>query len=129
KAQLAVWELAAAPEQAVPFLKENLRPAPEVDPQRVRARIADLDSDQFAVRAAALKELEEAADQAEPELQKALEAKSSLEVRKHLERLLAGPRVGRSADSLRTWRALQVLEQIGSKDARELLVALGKGSP
>jgi RNA polymerase sigma factor (sigma-70 family) len=129
KAHQAVWELAAAPEQTVPFLKENLRPAAEVDPQRVRTRIADLDSDQFAVRAAALKELEEAADQTEPELRKALEAKPSLEVRKHLERLLAGPRVARSAGSLRTWRALQVLEQVGSKDARELLAALAKGTP
>src|SRR5262249_39603972 len=105
------------------------RPAAEVDPQRIRTRIADLDSEQFAVRAAALKELEEAVDQAEPELRQALEAKPSVEVRKHLERLLAGPRVARSAAGLRTWRALQVLEQIGSRDAREILAALGKGSP
>jgi RNA polymerase sigma factor (sigma-70 family) len=128
-AHQAVWTLAAAPAQTVPFLKENLRPAAEVDPDRVRRRIADLDSDQFAVRVAARKELEEAADQAEPELRKALEANPSLEARKQLERLLAGPRVARSVSSLRTWRALQALEHIGSDDARELLRALGKGSP
>src|SRR5262249_6103905 len=53
----AVHGLAAVPARAVAYLKDRLRPVPEVEPQRVRRLLADLDSNTFAAREAAAKEL------------------------------------------------------------------------
>src|SRR5262249_52288145 len=46
KAHAAVWALVAAPKQAVPFLKKQLRPV-EFDPKKLAQWIADLNHDKF----------------------------------------------------------------------------------
>jgi hypothetical protein len=50
KAYDALWTLAAVPRQALPFLEEHLKPDSTADGRRVAMLIADLESDQFAVR-------------------------------------------------------------------------------
>src|SRR5262249_23115636 len=95
---------------------------------RVKELLRQLDSEQFREREAAGKELENLGRLAEPALRQALESKPSLEVRRRLEELLA--KVVEQAlppESLRRLRALQVVEQIGSAQARELLKALAGG--
>jgi WD40 repeat protein len=129
KAHQAVWKLAAAPQISVPFLKDHVPPATEVDADQVRRWIADLDSEQFATRAAAVKELEKLGDRAAPALREALAGKPSAEVRKQAEEVLAGLRLVRSPEVLQRLRAVQVLERIGSPEARRLLEALAKGAP
>jgi hypothetical protein len=129
KAHQAMWKLAATPEKAVPFLKEHVPPAPEVDAGQVRRWIADLDSEQFAVRTAAVKELEKLGDRAAPALREVLAGKPSAEVRKQAEELLAGQRLVRSPEVLQRLRAVQVLERIGSPEARQFLEALARGAP
>jgi WD40 repeat protein len=128
KAHQAVWKLTAIPEKALPFLAEHLPPAAEVTPEQLRQLIADLDSDQFAVRAAAVKELERQGDRAAPALREALSGKPSAEVRKRVEELLAGVRQVRSPEVLRRLRAVQVLERAGSPAARRVLETLARGS-
>jgi hypothetical protein len=66
KAFRAIQALADWPEQTVPFLKERLRPVPAPGPQHIGRLIADLDSDQFAVREAAFKELTKLREMAQP---------------------------------------------------------------
>src|ERR1051325_1937677 len=56
-AERTVAGLAARPAQAFPFLARRLRPAPSADGRRVERWIADLDSEEFAVRQAASREL------------------------------------------------------------------------
>jgi WD40 repeat protein len=129
KAHQAVWRLAATPEKTVPFLKEHVPAAAEVDAEKVRRWIADLDSEEFAVRAAAVKELERLGDRAAPALREALAGKPSAEVRKQAEELLASLRLVRSPEVLQRLRAVQVLERIGSPEARRLLEALARGAP
>ena len=91
--------------------------------------IADLDDERFAVREKATTELEKLGKEIEPALHKALQGKPSLEVRRRIDRLLeklesAAP----SPEQLRLLRALEVLEHIGTPEARELLRTLAKGA-
>jgi RNA polymerase sigma factor (sigma-70 family) len=133
RAGRALWTLAADPAQTVPFLAKRLRRASaRVAPETVAKLIRDLDDDRFAVRVKARKELEKLSAAAEPALVQALRKAPSLEVRKQLEGLLAlvaAQRKRPSGDVLRTLRAVEALEQIGSRDARQLLKGLAAGAP
>lgn len=130
RAYAAVWRLAESPqENAIAFLRKHLRPAPEPDLKDIRRLIADLDSDIFAVRDKAFKRLEEMGNAAESELRATLKKASSLELHRRLERLLSRPRpLVSSPETLRYLRAIGVLEQIASKDARRLLEELSRGA-
>jgi hypothetical protein len=92
------------------------------DPKRVAALIADLESDQFAVRQKAAQELKKLDLSAVPALRAKLKDKPGLEVSKRIDSLL-------QRAELRIPRAVQVLEIIGDADARKLLQKLAQGSP
>jgi hypothetical protein len=129
KAYAAGWKLVAAPEKAITFMKDRLAPAVTPEPKRVRQLIADLDSDKFAVREQASKELEKLGEIVEPALRQALKGQPSPELRRRVETLLALPATVRSPEVLRRIRAIQVLERIGSADARHMLENVAKGAP
>jgi WD40 repeat protein len=126
KAYRAIGKLAAAPEQAVRFLMERLRAGVVTDPKRVSELIAHLDSDQFAVREKAGRELEKLGMDAEGALRKALEGKPSVEGRRRTQGLLE--RLER-AEGLRRSRAVEALERINYPAARQLLETLAKRAP
>jgi hypothetical protein len=128
RAYEAIGALATVPKVVLPFLRERLQPALPADPQRVRQLIADLDSDEFARREASSHELEALGDKVRPALRRALEGKPNLEQRKRLEALLAAPRTIRQPELLRQVRAVQVLEMIGSEEARHVLRSVAKGA-
>jgi WD40 repeat protein len=121
--------LFGAGERAVALLKERLRPAAAADAKRIDRLIADLDSDDFALREKATKELEELGESTEPALRKLLAGKPSAEVRQRAEALLEKLDLARSPDRLRGVRALEVLEHVGTEEAKELLKNLAKGAP
>jgi hypothetical protein len=130
-AHRAIWVLAGQ-EKVVGFLKDRLGgKAPEGVAERVRKLIANLDDDDFRVREAASQELTKAGSAAVPALRAALEAQPSLEVRRRVEALLeaVGPQraEGLTGEQLRTIRAVQVLEQVGTPEAQEILRAVAKG--
>jgi hypothetical protein len=131
KAYQAIWAMAAAPGQTVPFLEERLRaitPAGPVEPQRLARLIADLDNDAFAVREKATQELEALAELTETILRQTLEGRPSAEVRRRVEGLLDkvyGPVT--SPDRLRGLRAIEVLEQIGTSEACVVLRQMTRG--
>jgi WD40 repeat protein len=134
KAYRAVWALVAAPAQSVPFLRDHLHPARPPDPERLRRLLADLDSENFAVREAATRDLAGLGGDAAPALRKALEAAPSPEVRRRVDglltdALLATRRPVGSPQALRDLRAVHGLEQVGTSEAREVLEALAKGAP
>jgi hypothetical protein len=125
----AIWTLALAPGQAVPFLRERLRPVPVAEPKRLARLIADLDDDAFVVREQATRELEQLGDAAAEALRQALRRAPSPEVRQRAEALLDrldGARM--AADVLRGLRAVEALEQAGTPEARQLLEALARGA-
>src|SRR5262249_4712608 len=84
----------------------------------------------FTARNKATAELEKLADLAEPALRKVLAGQPPLEVRRRAALLLARLQEPiTSAELLRSLRALEVLEHLGTKPARELLATLAEGGP
>ncbi|HEY7424440.1 MAG TPA: sigma-70 family RNA polymerase sigma factor [Gemmataceae bacterium] len=132
RAGRSLWTLAAAPAQTVPLLAKRLRPASaRVAPEVIAKLIRDLDDDAFTVRLKARKELQKLGADAEPALCLALAKSPSLEVRRQVEELLAAVAAQRkrpSGEVLRNLRAVEVLEQIGNRDARQVLKTLAAGA-
>jgi WD40 repeat protein len=127
RAYKAVGRLTAVPEAAVSLLRQRLMPQagghyPEL--------VAQLDSKQFKLRAAASKELARLGVDAEPALRAALRRDPSPEVRRRIEQLLRDIAQRPPApEVLRRVRSIQILEQIGSPAARDILQTLAKGDP
>jgi hypothetical protein len=128
KGDEALWRLVLAARQAVPFLKKQLRPVAAPDSDRIQRLLSELDNSSFAVREKAARDLANIAEAAAPALRKALAGKPSLEVRRRIESLLAaletpvGPR-------LQQLRAVDVLEHIGTPEARDVLKTIASGAP
>src|SRR5262249_13961006 len=115
KAYQVCWTLAVAPQRAVPFLQERLRPVPPVAEARIAQRLADLDSHQFTVREKAAVELQELGRAAEPALRRALAGHVPPEVRRRAEATLEKlNKLVLFPEQLRVVRALQALEYIGT---------------
>jgi WD40 repeat protein len=130
KAYEAIWTLASVPSQAVPFIRDHLRPVPTPDLKRLEILIADLDSKDFSTRDHALKELEKSQDLTGPFIRDQMKGQPHLEVRRRLEQLLEkieGP--VSDPEQLRGLRAIEVLEHIGTPGARDVLQTLAKGAP
>jgi hypothetical protein len=125
----AMARLAATPKQAVALLKSRLKPATAIDPELLRRLIADLDSEKFAAREAASRELERLGEEAAPALRRALADRPPLETRRRLEPLLRATQTLRSPEAIAQVRAVQALEHIGTVEARQLLETLTKGAP
>jgi RNA polymerase sigma factor (sigma-70 family) len=129
QAHRAIWGLAGVPAQAMPLLRDRLRPANALPARELQRLVQDLDSSEFRRREEASRRLSALGEDAEPTLRQALANKSSAEVRRRLERILNGPRQIPSPDLLRSLRALQILEAIGDQPARRLLGNLAAGAP
>jgi hypothetical protein len=112
------------------LLKERLQPARPAEPARLRRLLADLGSEGFPVRNRAQAELEALGDLAEPALRQALKGKPALEVERRIQGLLGklrGP--VQRPDTRRAVRAVAVLEDIGTPEARQILTAVAAGAP
>jgi RNA polymerase sigma factor (sigma-70 family) len=130
KAFDAIGLLSTSGEPAVALLKSRLKPAPApADPKQVARLVADLDSEQFDARQKAAEELRRLGERAEPGLRAALQNQLPLEARKRIEELLENVRAAAaSPENLRNLRAVEVLEHIGTAEARDVLQALTKGA-
>jgi hypothetical protein len=126
----AMAGLTSAPGQAVALLRGRLRPAPATDGKRIARLIADLGGEEFAAREKASEELARLGDLAEPALRTALAAEPEPEAQRRLRRLLDAAKKGElSPEAARQVRAVEVLELLGSPEARALLTALSQGAP
>jgi WD40 repeat protein len=133
RAYRAVWKLAAAPRQSVPFLKRCLTAPPTFDEKRLAKLIGDLDDDRFPVREKATQELEQLGRKAERALRQALARGPSAEARRRIENLL-GRFGGKDAPALPSQelialRVLEALERSESPEAREVIGELARGTP
>lgn len=130
RAYRALWMMIAAARPSVSLLAERLRPKQPVEGTRLERLIAELDSDQFKNRVRASQELEELGELAETALRKALAGTQSLEVRRRVDDLLHKVEAQTlSPEQLLTLRALEVLEQIGTPEAKQVLQNLAKVAP
>jgi WD40 repeat protein len=124
----ALGDLAAAP-GVVPWIQQQWQPSLQLAPE-LAALIGDLESRHFAMRARATQELTRRGAAAEPALRWALARASSLETRTRVQQLLdrlEGPIA--HPDVMRELRAIEVLENLGTADARKLLARLAEGVP
>jgi hypothetical protein len=107
------------------LVKERLKPRPAVPSKKIAMLIEGLDSDSFAEREQASRDLEEVGPAAEEALKKAARS-PSVEVKRRAEDLLRKLRggSGMAPDRLQAQRAVEVLERIGSREARKALQAM-----
>jgi WD40 repeat protein len=130
KAYEAIGSLVRGGKHSVAFLKDHMPLMAVADPQRLNQLIADLDNADFAKRQQAMEDLAKLAELAQPALEKALASKPSAEVKRRVEPLLEKLRAPiTSGPKLRTLRAIEVLEHIGTTKAQEVLQTLAKGAP
>ncbi len=129
KAHRAVWTLAASPSRAVPFLAGHVKPDTPPDARKVARLVAQLDDDELEARDRATTALQEIGGGAEAALRKVLQAPPSLEADMRARELLKRSKSGWAAppDVRRGLRALEVLEQAASPEARRALEALAGG--
>jgi RNA polymerase sigma factor (sigma-70 family) len=128
-AHRAIAALVGAPGEAVPFLAKQLQPVAAPDPEQVRRLLADLDSERFAVREAAARELSKFGEQIEPALRRVLQGQPSADLKKQVETLLGAAGGSPPAPTLRMLRAIRVLEGSGMAEARRTLEKLATGDP
>jgi HEAT repeat protein len=126
----ALCALGARPGQALPLLKEQLRPVAAPDERRLARLLADLDDDAFAVRERTTADLEWLGELAVPALRRTLAGNPSPEVRRRAEAVLRMAEApGLSSVRLRALRAVLLLEHLGTPEARGLLEKLAGGAP
>jgi WD40 repeat protein len=125
KADQALWALVRSGDQGLKVLQARLRPVKAADPKQVAALLGNLDSKEFAQREQAARALEELGEAAEKALRDALAANPNLDLRQRILRLLEI----RDQAVLRTVRAIEAVEHIGTAEARQVLELLSQDAP
>jgi WD40 repeat protein len=128
KAYEAMTTLVEQPATAVSLLGQKVQPASVGGDGKVAQLIADLDDGDFDRREQATRALEDLEERAGPMLRKGLKDSTSPEARRRIERLLDGLRRP-PPRRLRVLRAVEVLEQLRTPEARQLLRRLAEGAP
>jgi WD40 repeat protein len=124
RAYQAMHALLRNPTGTMRWLEAHLRPIPATAGAAIAQWIADLDSAEFAVREKAMRELADRGEAVEAALRKTLEDGPSLEVRQRIKLLLEKMQGGHRLQML---RAVEVLEHLGTAEARHLLETLAQG--
>lgn len=127
----AIGRLTANPDQALPLIERQLKILVKLDdPERIDRLIADLDSNIFTVRNLARRELMAIGNLARPALVRALANKPTLETRRSIDYVMdrIDP-INPPPAWLRSLRTVEVLERIGTDQARKLLKQLIQESP
>jgi WD40 repeat protein len=125
----AIEIMVAAPQQSVPFIKEQVAALLE-EFKGIAKLITDLDDESFEVREKATSQLEKLGAIAEPALRAKLADQPSAEVRRRIERLLAkAPRSSKASAILQATRAITALEYVGAPEARQLLRSIAQMKP
>jgi RNA polymerase sigma factor (sigma-70 family) len=128
KAYRAILTLGSVPDQSVPLLAERLHFKPSADAKKIAGLIARLDSADFAERERATTELRRLGWEVEPDLLKVLESKPSLEARQRVKALLEEIRKqAPPPELLRMLRGIEILEHIGTREARKVIASLADG--
>jgi WD40 repeat protein len=129
KAHTAMRTMVAYSEHTISFLKPLLSPVSDQDLEPIRHLIDLLDDEDFNTRRSAANKLNQLGADVSPLLRQAFTSKLSIEARRQIETILQDAVFLRSPETIRQIRAIQILEHIGTPDARFLLERLAKGTP
>ena len=114
-------------DDSVAFIRRHLQPIPEPDMELITQCIRSLSDDQFEVRKKSFAQLKRFGDLAFPQLHHRLREAPLLDEKKLIQQLLREENV-LTPDQLRNLRAIQILEYIGTSDAKDLLCLISTGS-
>lgn len=128
RAFAAIQALAANPAVGVRLLRDRVAAAPAFAAADLAKLVTALDAPAFADREAASKQLRELVMDYRPVLQAELDRTPSAEVRERLEALLKQTDAA-GGQTLRQFRAVEVLARIGTPEARAVLAAVADGDP
>jgi hypothetical protein len=132
KAFRAILALASQPAESTRLLRTNLLACEcrnALNPARVEALIAGLGADDFQEREKASKTLAGYGRAAEPALKAAQQKTDNPEIQRRLTDLLRAPAdPSLTPDAVQVHRAVEVLELIGTPDARAALEAAAEGA-
>jgi WD40 repeat protein len=125
----AVDELTLHPSVTVRMLSERLRPDEKPDPKEVKRLIERLGDPDYEIRQRAEKQLQRWRELVVVELQNAVGERNELEVQERLQRLLNAIHAANiEPDRLRAIRAIEVLERIGTPEAKQVLTRMASGA-
>jgi WD40 repeat protein len=127
----AAARLADRPPEAMPLLARRLTPVVALTEAETRRLLAELDAPAYRTREQAMKRVADLGDAGKAMVETALKGKTGAEVRQRLEALSAALewKHAPGSEDLRRLRALAVLEQIGTKDARAKVGEMAGGLP
>lgn len=129
RAAAAIASFLHKPEISTAFIQDKLRPEKAIDEKHLTQWIADLDADAFETRESASRELIRLSNRVEGRLRQELKKRPTLEVRRRIEIVLETIDANElPPETLRELRAMEVLEHIGTPQARRVLEALSKGA-
>jgi WD40 repeat protein len=127
-AQRGMEFLYRRPLETIKLCGERIAVPTAISADKVAKVIADLDSDDFPVRQVAVKELEAFGGEVIPALRTVAEKSSNPEARKLAAEVIARHEAASlKSDDLRFFRAVELLENIGTPDARALLAKWAGG--
>ena len=122
--------LSANPKQAVALLQQKLKPATAPKTGKIATLMKQLNAESYRVRIRAYLTLKNMGARAEPALATALRSSPSTEVRQRALRLLKRLRNrGKYPKEIQLYRALELLEHIGSDEAKAVLKRMAQGAP
>jgi WD40 repeat protein len=129
RAGKAVHKLIAGSQGSVTLLKEHIQPAIPADPKAIDQWLRDLDSSSYIKRELATRELVKLDELAVPALQKLQATRPAVETRRRIEFLLDAL-TGRhlSPTQIRVVRTIEVLEKVGTVEAKQVLERLADGA-
>ncbi len=126
----AMVDLVATPKESVAWIKDHVKPAAPLDKKLTQKLIKQLDQGNYAERVKTSKDLSKQGELVVPELQATLKGELSAQAREQIEKLitqLMAPEL--QGDRLTSYRAVEVLELIGTPEARQVLQSLADGAP
>jgi hypothetical protein len=122
----AIRHMAAEPQRALALLSKHLQPVPSGDSQRLEKLVADLQNPNAGVRRKAMTELRQLGEAALGALsqipQNQRHQQSIMIVMNKLEARFATP------ERARALKAVQILQRMGTPEAKQLLEKLAKGA-
>ncbi len=130
-AHKAMARLLAWPAETMTLFRKELKPAAGKPPEEkdIQRWIVELGDESYEVREKATKALSAAGRAARSSLLTALTTSSDLEKKRRLEALLRTLRPRPMSEAIRLTRALEVLERMGTPEARKMLQRLARGNP
>lgn len=125
----AIRAMAASRDKSLKRIGERIKPAEPLNAEMIARLLKDLDSNVFAERERATRDLAELGERVVPHLEKFLASKPSAEARERVERIIKKLRIpDASAQVIQMRRALEVLERIGDDSSIKLLEIAAKGA-